>query len=181
MLFFVAEQVPCSCSSFVPSCLPVVLVMKYRPIRLSVVLFPLVESTLVIFWRRIKQTWSHVFFSTKIMSHIIPSSDPSRFDEDLDPPVNNNKEDSLPNKHKGRKKGARGWVKKEIDALLDIIESILPCGSKQWDLVSLELLDYGFKQRDGKSCKHKFEMLWTKERPTGMSEIPLHITSAKDI
>ena len=115
------------------------------------------------------------------MSHVVPSSNPSRFDEDLDPPVNNNKEDSPPNKFKGRKKGARGWVKSEIDALLGIIESILPCGSKQWDLVSLELLDYGFKQRDGKSCKRKFERLWTKERPTGTSEIPLHITRAKDI
>ena len=69
----------------------------------------------------------------------------------------------------------------EIDALLGIIKSILLCGSKQWDLVSLKLLDYGFKQCDGKSCKHKFERLWTKERPTGMSEIPLHITRAKDI
>ena len=109
------------------------------------------------------------------MSHVVPSSNPSRFDEDLDPPVNNNKEDSPPNKFKGRKKGARGWVKSEIDALLDIIKSILPCGSKQWDLVSLKLLDYGFKQRDGESCKCKFERLWAKERPTGTSEIPLHI------
>ena len=115
------------------------------------------------------------------MSHVVPSSNPSRFDEDLDPPVNNNEEDSPPNKFKGRKKGARGWVKSEIDALLDIIKSILPCGSKQWDLVSLELLDYGFKERDGESCKCKFERLWTKERPTGTSEIPLHITRAKDI
>ena len=93
------------------------------------------------------------------MSHVVPSSNPSRFDEDLDPPVNNNEEDSPPNKFKGRKKGAMGWVKSEIDALLNIIESILPCGSKQWDLVSLELLDYGFKQRDGKSCMRKFKRL----------------------
>ena len=115
------------------------------------------------------------------MSHVVPSSNLSRFDKDLDPPVNNNKEDLPPKKHKGRKKGAMGWVKKEIDALLDIIESILLCGSKQWDLVSLELLDYGFNQHDGKSCKRKFERLWTKERPTGMSEIPLHISCAKDV
>ena len=115
------------------------------------------------------------------MLYVIPSSNPSRFDENLDPPVNNNKEDLPPNKHKRRKKGARGWVKKEIDALLDIIKSILLCGSKQWDLVSLELLVYGFKQRDGKSCKRKFERLWTKERLTGTSEIPLNIARAKDV
>ena len=114
------------------------------------------------------------------MSHVVPSSNPSRFDEHLDPPVNNNKEDLPLNKFKGRKKGARGWVKSEIDSLLDIIKSILPCGSKRWDLVSLELFDYGFKQRDGESCKRKFERLWTKERPTGTSEIPLHISCAKD-
>ena len=56
MLFFVAKQVPCSWSSFVPSCLPVVLVMKHRLICLLVVLFPLVEGTLVIFWRGIKKS-----------------------------------------------------------------------------------------------------------------------------
>ena len=96
------------------------------------------------------------------MSHVVPNSNPSKFDEDLDPPVNNNEEDLPPNKFKGRKKGARGWVKSEIDALLDIIKSILPRGSKQWDLVYLELLGYGFKQRDGKNCKGKFERLWKK-------------------
>ena len=50
MLYFVAEQVPCSCSPLVPSCLPVILVIKHRPICLSIVSFPLLESMLVIFW-----------------------------------------------------------------------------------------------------------------------------------
>ena len=64
---------------------------------------------------------------------------------------------------------------------MNIIECILPCGLKQWDLVSLELQEHGFNHRDCESCKKNFDRLWAKENPTGTSEIPLHVLCAKEI
>ena len=40
----------------------------------------------------------------------------------------------------------------------------------------------GYKNgRDGISCKLKFDRLWQSKKPTGTSEIPLHIARALDI
>ena len=41
--------------------------------------------------------------------------------------------------------------------------------------------DGGYYTREGDSCKRKFERLWTKDKPTGTTEIPIHIKRAKNI
>ena len=81
----------------------------------------------------------------------------------------------------GRKRGVQNFTKKELECLLDLIEEHKPCGALQWDLVSSGLYDAGYKSRDRDSCKKKFDRLWQTSKPTGSTEMPLHIRRAKDI
>ena len=120
----------------------------------------------------------------------IPSNNhPSQLDLDLNPILEfaaqetreGVEQEARPKKQAGQKRGAKGWTKQEIDCLLQVIDKILPCGSKQWDHVSLQLSNGGFHTQDREACKHKFERLWSKEKPTGTAKIPLHIKRAKDI
>ena len=54
----------------------------------------------------------------------------------------------------------------------------MPCGSKQWDVVTFHLLANGYS-RTAEACRKKFDMLWSKNKPTGTPEIPRLILRAQ--
>ena len=61
-------------------------------------------------------------------------------------------EDSRKGKYIGRKRGVKNWYDKELDVMLDGVETNLPCGQKQWELVALHLFKEGFN-REWSACK----------------------------
>ena len=84
-------------------------------------------------------------------------------------------------KRKGRTKGCKGWREDEYDKLLDVVEKIVPTGSKQWELVAESHYKNGFSGRSGESLKKRFEQLCFTTKPTGSAFIPRIIARAKDI
>ena len=78
----------------------------------------------------------------------------------------------------GRKAGARGWKEPELEAMLDHIEEVMPCGTKQWEIVSLKLFNSGFSRSAG-SLRKKFDKLWGQGKPTGSAEIPRLVLRAQ--
>jgi len=96
------------------------------------------------------------------------------------PAAKRNKKDSESSNKKSKR--GKSWSANEMSTLIDIIEDIKPCGANQWDLVAAELYQNGYKNgRDGTSCKLKFDRLWQSTKPTGTSEIPLHVARALDV
>jgi hypothetical protein len=83
-------------------------------------------------------------------------------------------------KSSGRKKGVKNWKDREMDIMLDSVETVLPCGMKQWELVALHLFEYGF-HREWTACKKKFESLWTTSKPTGSASPPRIVVRAQTI
>ena len=79
---------------------------------------------------------------------------------------------------KGRRAGARGWKEPELEAMLDHIEEVMPCGTKQWEIVSLKLFESGYS-RSAVSLRKKFDKLWGQEKPTGSAEIPRLVLRAQ--
>ena len=95
--------------------------------------------------------------------------------------VTPNKKDLLPSQ-KSNRTGNKNWSTTEINLLLDATEYILPCGKEMWEKCALEcLLDLPSWCRPGVSCKSKFEKMAFCAKPTGQTEIPLHIKRAKNI
>ena len=81
----------------------------------------------------------------------------------------------------GQKRGVQNFTEKELSVMLDLIEEIKPCGAHQWDLVSTNMYDKGFKNRDREACKKKFDRLWQMSKPTGCTEMPIDVKRAKEI
>ncbi len=81
----------------------------------------------------------------------------------------------------GRKAGARNWTEGETDVLLDIIQVVLPAGSKQWEKVALQLHQQGVPNRASLACVRRFNRLANLDKPTGSSEIPQLVLRAKEI
>lgn len=82
---------------------------------------------------------------------------------------------------KGRKAGAKNWTEFETDQLLDVVEQVLPTGSKQWEKVALFLLQQYGKNRAALACSRRFNRLASVEKPTGCAEVPRLVQRAKDI
>ena len=82
----------------------------------------------------------------------------------------------------GRQKGAKNFKDTEVASLLDVIEDLLPCGANKWEKVALDHYNNGWDtNRDSQMCKRKFDKLWSIDKPTGSTEIPLLVKRAKDI
>lgn len=75
--------------------------------------------------------------------------------------------------NKGRPKNAFNWNDKEIQVLLDSMETHLPCGEKQWELVVLDYYNNFHHTRSTTSIKKKFDKMWQIKKPTGSAEIPV--------
>ena len=96
--------------------------------------------------------------------------------------VTEDKEDSPGKTTKGRRKGAIKWKPEEVDNLLDIVEILLPIGSKKWELVAARhVKNYPNNQRSAEACRRRYEKLAHYDRPTGHNEIPRLIERAKMI
>ncbi len=96
--------------------------------------------------------------------------------------VGNSGSDNAVGKIKGgRKAGARNWTEGETDLLLDIIQVVLPAGSKQWEKVALQLHQQGVPNRASLACVRRFNRLANVDKPTGSSEIPRLVLRAKEI
>jgi hypothetical protein len=73
---------------------------------------------------------------------------------------------------KGRRTGTRGWKEPELEAMMEHIEEVMPCGSKQWEIVSLKLFESGYS-RSASSLRKKFHKLWGQEKLTHSSTCPI--------
>ena len=82
---------------------------------------------------------------------------------------------------KGTASGTKNWTQKELDLLLDCVEAESPCGAKQWELVAMGMFTEGKYVRNAKSCRLKFDKLWSTEKPTGSADPPRHIIRAQQI
>jgi len=105
------------------------------------------------------------------------AADPNKSPDDGDDGTNR-----ANRKRKGRAKGAIGWKEPEWDCLLDLVDTILPVGSKQWELVAAgHANNYPAHKRTGDGCKKQFNRLSRCEKPTGTNLIPRQVVRAKEI
>jgi hypothetical protein len=81
-----------------------------------------------------------------------------------------------------RPKGSKNFDNDELNSLLELIEKVLPTGSKFWDLVcELHKERYGFMNRNAVSIKKKFYKLANEKPGTGNPTISNITLKAKQI
>ena len=81
-----------------------------------------------------------------------------------------------------KKKRSTNFSERELQSLLDTIESILPIGSEEWDRVrNVHSIDFEEQQRTVESLRRKFRDLHLKKAPTGDPNMPATVRRAKEI
>jgi hypothetical protein len=82
----------------------------------------------------------------------------------------------------GRKTGSVGYKQDELLFLLDIMESRLPVGPDQWELVLTKHNEtYAAHNRSVSSLKRAYQNLLRKTMPTGDPDCPPKVRKAKQI
>ncbi|TFK50297.1 hypothetical protein OE88DRAFT_1726238 [Heliocybe sulcata] len=83
---------------------------------------------------------------------------------------------------KGRQKGAGGYGKEDVDALLAIVEQRLPQGQMGWEWVMKDFNSWAEKNnantRDVRGLRAKFDAIVKHRKPTGSATVPDYITKA---
>jgi len=81
-----------------------------------------------------------------------------------------------------KKRRSTNFSERELQSLLDTIESILPIGSGEWDRVMIEhSIDFQEQHRTMESLRRKFRDLHLKKAPTGDPNMPATVRRAKEI
>ncbi len=65
--------------------------------------------------------------------------------------------------------------------LLDIIQVVLPAGSKQWEKMALQHHQQGVLNRASLACVQCFNRLANVDKPTGSSETPRLVLFSKEL
>src|ERR1700722_3124874 len=85
-------------------------------------------------------------------------------------------------KSRGRAPGATNYTDDDLEALMDIMDEIIPTGEKAENSVAANFKEWAIAnerpERDVKSLKKKFNALVRTEKPTGEGECPSYIDRA---
>lgn len=80
-----------------------------------------------------------------------------------------------------RKRTGKGFGEKSSDILLNLVQSTLPRGGKEWELIADRYNQTTGEGRNGGALKQKFYRMVNAKKPTGDSQMPPHILRAKTI